>query len=340
MKKNILLILFFLASLLAISISCIAGAVHLSFAEMFNSITKTLFSGSELNLHENIFMNIRFPRAILSFVVGASLAIGGVLMQGLFRNPLIEPGLIGTSSGAALGSSFYFLSSNLLAAVFPYWTLPICAFIGSLIATLSTTGINSSNEKSKSSSTQLLLTGIAVNAICMSLVGILSFFARDPQARSITFWGLGSLASANWKIVSICTFTLILGYFLAIKNAKSIDALQLGEKEAHLLGIKIKNLRISIILTNVILVGIATSFVGVISFLGLIIPHILRGLGILQTKQLLIAAALLGGSVLCLSDVVSRLVIAPTEIPIGIITALIGAPIFIYLIRTKNEFLA
>ncbi len=340
MKKNSLIILFFLASLLAIFLSCVVGAVHLSLAEIFNSISKTLFSGNELNLHENIFINIRFPRALLSFVVGASLAIGGVLMQGLFRNPLIEPGLIGTSSGAALGASFYFLSSNILAAVFPYWTLPICAFIGSLLATLSTTGINSSNEKSKSSTTQLLLTGIAVNAICMSLVGILSFFARDPQARSITFWGLGSLASANWKIVTTCTLTLVIGCFMAIKNAKSIDALQLGEKEAFLLGIRIKKLRISIIVTNVILIGIATSFVGVISFLGLIIPHILRGLGILQTKQLVLAAALLGGTVLCLSDIVSRIIIAPTEIPIGIITALLGAPIFIYLIRTKNEFLA
>ena len=338
MRHNFTLLALLLGIILVFLVGTTQGAIPISLHEIISAVNKSFFHPENLTLNEKIFIDIRLPRTLLSLIIGASLAIGGILMQGLFRNPLIEPGLVGTSSGGALGASLFFVFSNSISTVFPIWTLPICAFIGSAAATILTTGINHRSHFQSANTTQLLLTGIAINAICMSLVGIISFFARDPQARSITFWGLGSLASANWKILSICSFTFLVGILLSYSHSKSLDALHLGEKEATLLGIKMNRLRISIILTNVVLIGVATSFVGVISFVGLIIPHILRGFGIQKTKKLITTGALFGGIVLGLSDVLSRTVIAPIELPIGIITALLGAPVFIYLIRTKQDF--
>jgi iron complex transport system permease protein len=338
MKYNRIVVLL---SLLTVAVGIAStqwGAVYIHWNEMISAISHFIKGEAFDSIHENIFLTIRIPRTILALLVGASLAVGGTLMQGLFRNPLVEPGLVGTSSGAALGASLYFLFSNFFHDFIPFWTLPALAFLGGLSATSLVTGLSGSKSQTHSSITHLLLIGIAVNAVCMGGVGIMSFFARDPQARSITFWGLGNLSAANWKIVSFCASAALLGIAIAFNQAKKLDALQLGEAEAQLLGVKTKRLRFTIILANIILVGIATAFVGVISFIGLIVPHILRALGIHRTRPLIITSALLGGTLLCLADLTARLVIAPAELPIGILTALVGAPVFIYLIRKNNSF--
>lgn len=338
-SKRLILLLSILCILVGI-LSTQLGAVYLTWNEMTAAISHFFNGEYSTDIHENIFLSIRIPRTILSLIVGASLAAGGTLMQGLFRNPLVEPGLIGTSSGAALGASVFFLFSNFFHELIPFWTLPVLAFLGGLAATSIVTGISNTKTQSHQSITNLLLIGIAINAICMGGVGIMSFFARDPQARSITFWGLGNLSGANWKIVWICASALFLGMTIALLQSKKLDAIQLGESEAQLLGVKTNRLRFTIILINIVLVGIATAFVGVISFIGLIVPHMLRALGIHRTKQLLISGSLLGGILLCLADLTARLIIAPAELPIGILTALVGAPVFIYLIRKNNSFFA
>lgn len=313
------------------------GAVYISTAEIFSSFQKIL-NGSDMNLNERIFTEIRLPRAILCVLVGASLAVGGVLMQGLFRNPIVEPGLVGTSSGAAFGAALYFV----LGATFQFsigeWTLPFAASAGGILSTYLVFILAQSKQTGKSSSIGLLLTGIAINALFLSGVGFLSYIARDPQARSITFWNLGTLSGANWHSVTIIGISTISCFLMALKYAKQLNALMLGEDEAQLLGINIKRLKMSVLLINVIMVAVATAFVGVISFVGLIVPHLLRIVKGSDNRFLIINGGLMGGILLSAADLIARLVLIPAELPIGIVTSVVGVPVFIILLRSKNYY--
>jgi iron complex transport system permease protein len=312
------------------------GAITVTFDEIIQSISKKISSPDQLTLPERIFFNIRLPRAIACLVVGASLAMSGVLMQGLFRNPLVEPGLIGTSSGAALGASLYFV----LGATFKFhaneWTLPIAACLGGTLSTLLVFFLSQSKNGSRSVIT-LLLTGIAVNALFLSGVGLMSYLARDPQARSITFWNLGTLSGSNWNSVIIIGCSCLLCFAIAFRYVKQLNALMMGEDEALHLGVSIKHLQLTVIAINVMLVAVSTAFVGVISFVGLVVPHLLRLIKGSDNRYLLIGSALLGAVLLSLADLTARLLLAPAELPIGIVTSVIGVPIFIYLLR-KNHY--
>jgi iron complex transport system permease protein len=172
----------------------------------------------------------------------------------------------------------------------------------------------------------------------MSGVGFLSYIARDPQARSITFWNLGTLSGANWSSVFIVGFTSIVCTIISLYFAKHLNSLILGEEEAKYLGVNIRQLKFKVLLINVIMVATATAFVGVISFVGLIVPHLLRICNGSDNRYLIRNGALLGGIVLCLSDLVARIVLSPAELPIGIVTSFIGVPVFVYLLRQKNYF--
>jgi iron complex transport system permease protein len=314
------------------------GAVSVTLSEMFSALKSYATGSTDINLNERIFLNLRLPRAILCITVGASLAIGGALMQGLFRNPIVEPGLIGTSSGAAFGSALYFV----LGAMFKWdggeWTLPLAACLGAILSTLLVVLVSNSRQAGKSSIATILLTGIAINALFMSGVGFLAYIARDPQARSITFWGLGSLSGANWHSVFVTSLSTITCFWVSLRNAKHLNALMLGEEEAMLIGTNIKRVRITVLLLNVVVIAIATAFVGVISFVGLIVPHLLRILKGSDNRFLIPGSALLGGILLTLSDLVARMLLRPAELPIGIVTTVIGVPVFIFLLRKKNYF--
>lgn len=283
-------------------------------------------------------MEIRLPRAILCIFVGASLAVGGTLLQALFRNPIVEPGLIGTSCGAAFGAALYFA----LGATFNFdvgkWTLPLAACIGALLSTSLVFFLSQSRSTGKSSIVALLLTGIAINALFLSGVGFLSYIARDPQARSIVFWNLGTLSGANWTSVAIVGITTVGTILISLRYAKHLNALMIGEEEAQFLGVNIKSLKWKILLINVIMVAVATAFVGVISFVGLIVPHLLRIINGSDNRFLIRNSALLGGILLCVADLISRMVLRPAELPIGIVTSVVGVPIFIFLLRRKNYF--
>lgn len=329
---SILLILLIVVLLLSMKY----GAVNIGLDEISSGFNKWIHGSEDMALNERIFIGIRLPRAILCVLAGATLAVGGVLMQALFRNPIVEPGLVGTSSGAAFGAALYFV----LGATFKFnageWTLPFAACAGGILSTSLVFTLAQSKQTGKSSVVSLLLTGIAINALFMSGVGLLSYIARDPQARSITFWNLGTLSGANWHSVVIIGVTTILCIMIALRYGKHLNALMIGEEEAQYLGIDIKQLKLNVLLINVIMVATATAFVGVISFVGLIVPHLLRMLNGSDNRFLIRNGALLGAVLLSIADLSARMLLRPAELPIGIVTSVIGVPIFIILLRKKN----
>lgn len=338
-KHNNLLFpaLFILLVFVALA-STMYGAVNISIDEIFSSLNKYFRDSDDLSLNERIFIQIRLPRTILCVFVGAALAAGGVLMQALFRNPIVEPGLVGTSSGAAFGAAVYFVLGSVFKFNAGEWTLPLAACAGGILSTSLVFLLAQSNQSGKSSVISLLLTGIAINALFLSGVGFLSYIARDPQARSITFWNLGTLSGANWHSVIIIGATTIICVTTALRYAKHLNALMIGEDEAHYLGINIKRLKLIVLLINVIMVAVATAFVGIIGFVGLIVPHLLRIINGSDNRYLIRNGVLLGGLLLSLSDFVARMLLRPAELPIGIVTSLIGVPVFIILLRSKNYF--
>lgn len=330
-------ILFLLLFLFAL-ISAKYGAVEISTEHIINALLHT-WEGTELtDLNERIFILIRLPRVLMGIFAGAALAVGGVLMQAFFRNPIVEPGLVGTSSGAALGAALYFVLGSAFQFHSGEWTLPFAACLGGIAATALVFYLSHSARENTSHVVPLLLTGIAMNALCMSGVGFLSYIARDPQARSITFWNLGTLSGSYWEGLFFVTGVTMFCLFLSLKYARELNALMLGEQEARHLGIHITHLKIKVLLLNVMMVSVVTAFVGVIGFVGLIVPHILRMLLGSDNRSLIWSGAILGALVLTISDISARLLLAPAEIPIGIITSVIGVPVFMVLLRRTHYF--
>ncbi len=326
---------------LCIILSAGTGAVHLSFGEIIDIIRHKAGSHVTVNpVHEGLFLQIRLPRTVLCVLVGASLSVSGAMMQSLFRNPIVEPGLIGTSAGSALGAALLIvLGQNAFfseLAFFGDLLMPFCAFMGGLAATMLVYYFSASLNRVNISI--MILAGIAVNALANGATGFLAYIARDPQARSITFWNLGSLSGASWKAVLIVGCSSLTGFIMALRFAKPLNALQLGDAEAGYLGVNTERMKISVILINTLLVSVATSLVGIIAFVGLIVPHLLRLLKGSDNRYLIIGSALLGAIVLIVTDMICRVVIAPAEMPIGIVTAFIGAPVFLWLLsRVKTS---
>lgn len=330
-----------IALLIAVMLCAIAfGAVSIRPGEMFSSL-KHFFQGkkvSEISIYEGVFLNLRLPRVLLCAITGAILAVSGVLMQGLFRNPIVEPGLTGTSAGAAFGASFIFvlgsnISPSFKAALGPY-LVPLFAFAGGLLATFVVYSV--AKKSGKASIISLLLVGMTVNAIGLSGVGFMSFIARDPQARSITFWGLGNFSGANWLQVLIVGAVASVIFTLSFFFSKQLNALLLGEEEAGYLGVNTGALKRTVLILNTAMVSVATAFVGVISFVGLIVPHIIRILIGSDNKRLLPASMIAGALLLTLADMAARLLIAPAEIPVGIITSIVCGPAFVFLLKRFN----
>jgi len=216
------------------------------------------------------------------------------------------------------------------------WTLPIAACIGGVVSTYLVFLLAKSREDGRASIVMLLLTGLAVNALFMSAIGFLSYIARDPQARSITFWSLGTLSGANWKAVSILSMTTTAGSLLALRYAKQLNALMIGEEEATYLGVNVTRLKWIILSINVVIVAVATAFTGVISFVGLIVPHILRMMRGADNRFLIVGSALLGATLVSLADLIARLALRPAELPIGIVTSAVGVPVFLSLLRRRR----
>ena len=287
---------------------------------------------------KTILFDIRLPRICLAILIGAILAISGAVMQGLFRNPLAAPSLIGVSSGASVGASVVivlagaWLQSN---AALGLSLVAVGAFIGSFLVTvlvyrLSTSALGTSV-------TTMLLAGIAVSALAGAVSGLLSYYADNEMLRQISIWQMGNLSTANWQRVLVLAVVAILVLSLFPRESKSLNALLLGESEARHLGIDVQKVKRKLILLTTLGIGTAVAIGGMIGFVGLIVPHIVRLLIGPDHRWLLPASALAGGVLLLLADTIARIIIAPTELPTGILTAILGAPFFIMLLVQQRR---
>jgi len=321
--------------------SCI-GAVKISVPELLailgNQVGITSLTGFKAQ-QTAVLLNIRLPRVVLGVLIGAGLGISGAAVQGLFRNPLAEPGLIGISSGASL---FAVLMIVLEVGVFRSlsgrigsYALSLAAFAGACITTSIVYRLSVRNGRTVT--TTLLLSGIAINALTGALTGLLTYMATDEQLRTITFWNLGSLGGASWATVTgLLPFILIPVAGLPMM-AKSLNALGLGDAEALHMGVDVRKLKRMIILMATMAVGASVAVAGLIGFIGLIVPHILRMTFTADNRLVIPGSAILGAVLLTLADLLARTIVVPAELPIGILTALIGTPVFLYIIITERN---
>lgn len=297
-----------------------------------------LFSRDLSPAERAILLDIRLPRLLLGALVGASLAVSGALMQGLFRNPLADPGLVGVGAGAGLGAVVAIVLGGLLPAAIHAATgmylVPLFAFFGGWATTLILYRVAS--LRGQTSIATMLLAGIVLGALAGAATGVLVYLADDNQLRDLTFWGLGSLAGANWTKLAAAAPILIVGLALSPLLARGLNAMALGEGVARHLGVPVEGVKRGAILIVAAMTGASVAVSGGIGFVGIVVPHILRLAIGPDHRSLLPAAALFGAALLIAADTVSRLVVSPAELPIGIIMALIGAPVFLWILLARR----
>ncbi|MFJ3053813.1 FecCD family ABC transporter permease [Pseudomonas nitroreducens] len=322
--------------MLVVWLSLALGPVSLPLGDTLRALAHMLglpVSVDGLGQAELIVGQIRLPRTLLGIATGGVLALAGVAMQGLFRNPLADPGLIGVSSGAALGAAIAIVfgaSIGGLPEVFAPYLLSACAFVGGLLVTALVYRLGRHNGQT--SVATMLLAGIALTALAGALIGLFTYLADDATLRTLTFWNLGSLNGASYpRLWPLLLITLLVACWLP-RRVNALNALLLGESEARHLGFDVERLKVELILCTALGVGAAVAAVGMIGFIGLVVPHLLR-LIVGPDHRVLLPASMFGGAILLLlADLIARLALAPAELPIGIVTALIGAPFFLYLL--------
>ncbi|WP_127556145.1 FecCD family ABC transporter permease [Saccharospirillum alexandrii] len=313
--------------------SLATGPTHLPWS----GLLKHLVTGPSDDLQGLILWQIRIPRTLLALCVGALLAVCGVLIQGLFRNPLAEPGLMGVSSGATLMVVVVLvLASNLpntLPVALRPFLLPLVAFGGGLAATRLVMLIGQSSHYSP---LRLILAGVAFNMVAAAGIGLCAYLATNEQLRTLTFWSLGSFAAASWSGVAITAAVLAIIAPLAYRQWRPLNALLLGESECRHLGFDVPALKRRIVYLSAAGVGAAVAFTGIIGFIGLVVPHIVRMLTGADHRRLLPLSLALGALLTLWADWLARSVLSPAELPVGIITSLLGGPFFIYLIHRQR----
>lgn len=281
---------------------------------------------------ESALWTIRFPRVVMSLVIGAALAVAGMLMQAIFGNPLAEPGVVGVSSGAALGAcSAIVFGLNF----FGEWTIAILAFGGGLVTTLIVYVY--SRAAGKTEVVTLILTGIAVNAFCGAGLAFLTFIGDTAAREQIVFWQLGSLNGSRWVQVAVVVPCVVVAVLVSFFVARRLDLLSLGEKSARHLGVNVEALRLLVIVLVALLVGAAVSFAGIIGFVGLVVPHLMRMIIGPAHLPLLLTSTLGGGLLLVIADLVARTAVQYADLPIGMLTSLVGGPFFFWLLRRARK---
>lgn len=302
------------------------GAMRLSIAVLWQAHDEAL---------RHIWLNIRLPRVLLAALVGGALALSGCVMQGLFRNPLADPGLLGISSGAALAVGLSVVVPLALPAVLALYAPMLAAFVGSLAVTLAIFFLSRQGNNSLS---RLLLVGIAINALCGAAVGVLSWISNDAQLRQLSLWGMGSLGQAQWSTL-LATASFILPASLGIAFlAARLNLLQLGDEEAHYLGVDVKRTQRRLLVLSALLVAAAVAVSGVIGFVGLVIPHLVRMWLGADHRWLIPGSVLAGAMLLLVADTLARTLVTPAEMPVGLLTSLLGGPWFLALIfRQRRE---
>ncbi|MFJ5364411.1 FecCD family ABC transporter permease [Pectobacterium punjabense] len=315
-----------LIALLLLMVALMVGAANMGALSLsLNTLWQTPFDDPIWH----IWLNIRVPRVLLAILVGGALACSGAIMQGLFRNPLADPGLLGISSGAALCVA--------LTIVLPLGLPPLLALYGPMFAafagSLAITAIIFILSRSEQGGlTRLLLAGIALNALCLALIGVLTYLSTDQQLRQFSLWGMGSLGQAQWPMLLVASTLVIPAMIATLYYAHRLNLLQLGDEEAHYLGVNVKRTKYTLLLLSSLLVGVAVAVSGVIGFIGLIIPHLMR-MHLGADHRWLLPGSILGGACLLLfADTLARTLLSPAEMPVGLLSSLIGGPYFLWLI--------
>ena len=334
--RGVILFLSLVVVLVAsVLISAVTGQLPIAASEVVGSVLKWLGINTsfapEDPVIEATLQVVRFPRIVMALAVGAALAVAGALMQAVFGNPLAEPGVVGVSAGAALGAS--------TAIVFGISAggggVALLAFVGGLLATLLVYAVARAGGRTEV--VTLLLTGIAINAFAQAGLAFVLFLADTASREQIVFWQLGSLAGSLWSEVVIVLPVLVIGTILAVMMSHRLDLLSLGERNARHLGVDVEQLRILAIILVALLTGVAVAFAGIIAFVGLVVPHIVRmALGPAH-RGLLIASAVGGGALLAIADLLTRTLVVGADLPIGMLTALVGGPFFFGLLYQQRR---
>ncbi len=334
-KTKSLILLAMMALYAAIICSVALGPMDITLKQSINALLPDSLRTSDIPSHiALVIQQIRLPRTLLAISVGAILAICGTVMQGLFRNPLADPGIIGVSAGASLGAAVAIVLFGSLAENYPnillFGTVPVFSFLGGAITTVLVyklgTGTNGTSV------TMMLLAGVAIGALAGAGLGLMNYYADDQALRDLSLWTMGSLAGANWGGLGLAFTTLLILLVLFYRYAEPLNALLLGESEAKHLGIEVQSLKRKLILLTAAGVGVTVALAGMIGFIGLIVPHLGRMLIGPNHKSLLPISMVIGALLLLIADMIARTAVAPLDMPVGIVTALLGAPFFMWLL--------
>lgn len=329
---------------LSVLIALYVGSYEVTISDIFCTLGKKMGLGN-LSVEpttEFLIWNVRLPRIVMGIFVGLALSISGAAVQGLFRNPLADPSLIGVTGGAMLAAVLFIVIGGSWIVETSFWiqyfALATFAFLGGLASTFMVYKL--ARLGSGTQTATLLLAGVAITAITSAVAGFFVYFSTEEQLRDITFWTMGSLSGSNWIGTAIVGVPTFFSSIILYRQARGLDALLLGEDEAMFLGIDVKSLRLKVIVHGAVLVGVCIALTGIIGFLGLVIPHLVRLCKGAGHHFLIPASGLVGAILLVLADTLARIVVQPAELPIGILTALIGGPFFFYLLlQSKQQFL-
>jgi iron complex transport system permease protein len=325
-------VLLLLASFL---VGSARGAYAISPLQLWAVLRDVLGGVAPSSPEHLVFMNIRLPRLLLGVAAGAALGLSGALMQGLFRNPLADPGLIGVSSGAALAAGTTIVLGSLWFPEMPRtlgsWTLVLTAFAGSLAVTLLVYTLSQQDGATRVG--LMLLAGIAINALAGAGLGYLTFLATDEQLRNIQFWLLGSLGGARWSAVLLVFSIVGVAVGAGLTLARPLNAIALGEAQAALLGVPVERIKRFAVLVTALAVGAVTATTGIIGFIGLMAPHCVRLVAGPDHRIVLPGSALVGAALVLAADSVARTAVQPAELPLGVLTAFVGVPFFLLLLR-------
>ncbi len=340
MKKKIAVykLTFFIVLLVALVTALYLGAYD--FNHSVFEIVSTYFKTKTHTADSFVLIELRIPRILMAILTGAALYITGTSLQGLFKNPLASPDLIGITSGAVLFAALTIVFGSAVIHFLPpflsYTLLSIMAFLGALLTMWFVYKMATSNGKTHI--LILLLSGVAISALSGAVTGFLTYISTEEELRNLTFWSLGSLAGSNWWKVCLVFVVVSIGSFRLLKKGKTLNALMLGEKEAAHLGFDIEKTKREIIIISSLMVGCVVAFNGTIGFIGLVVPYILRFVFNSNYNILLPLSMILGAVILLIADTISRTIVIPAELPIGILTAIMGAPVFIsILINYKRK---
>src|SRR5699024_9526802 len=291
------------------------------------------FSGDWAESTEQIILKVRFPRVILAILVGAALSLAGAGFQGVLRNPLADPYILGVSSGAAVGAAFIILF-GLQTALFGVWTIPIVAFMTALISLLIV--LRLANVQGKYQLETIILSGVVVSAFLGSFVSLMVAMSVNV-VNEIVFWLMGSLAMQGWTFIFVLTPYVIIGFVTLLFFSKHLNLFALGERQAAHLGIHVKRTRLIVLITSTFITAAAVSIVGTIGFVGLVVPHLVRLLVGPDYRVIIPITAIVGALYVLWADTIARTILSPTEIPLGVVTAFLGAPFFGYLLRRSRH---